>query len=56
MNLGAFDDAEVIHVEGDVDPIRDMEIIRDELRYAINLSRFPLRTRALIVRESDGTD
>ncbi|KDE07259.1 cytoplasm protein [Microbotryum lychnidis-dioicae p1A1 Lamole] len=28
----AFDDAEVIHVEGDVDPIRDMEIIRDELR------------------------
>ncbi|GAA5886117.1 hypothetical protein JCM16303_000048 [Sporobolomyces ruberrimus] len=28
----AFDDADVIHVEGDVDPIRDMEIIRDELR------------------------
>ncbi|KAG8908003.1 hypothetical protein FRB99_001169 [Tulasnella sp. 403] len=28
----AFDDAEVIHVEGDVDPIRDMEIIREELR------------------------
>jgi obg-like ATPase 1 len=28
----AFDDAEVIHVEGDVDPIRDMEIIRTELR------------------------
>ncbi|CAA7268169.1 unnamed protein product [Cyclocybe aegerita] len=28
----AFDDAEVIHVEGDVDPIRDMEIISTELR------------------------
>ena len=27
-----FDDAEVIHVEGDVDPIRDMEIIQTELR------------------------
>lgn len=28
----AFDDAEVIHVEGDVDPLRDMEIISTELR------------------------
>ena len=28
----AFDDAEVIHVEGDVDPIRDMQIISTELR------------------------
>ncbi|OBZ72235.1 Obg-like ATPase 1 [Grifola frondosa] len=28
----AFDDAEVIHVEGDVDPCRDMEIIQTELR------------------------
>jgi len=28
----AFDDAEVIHVEGDVDPCRDMEIISNELR------------------------
>ncbi|KZT06020.1 GTP-binding protein YchF [Laetiporus sulphureus 93-53] len=28
----AFDDAEVIHVEGEVDPIRDMEIIQTELR------------------------
>ena len=28
----AFDDAEVIHVEGDVDPCRDMEIISTELR------------------------
>lgn len=28
----AFDDAEVIHVEGDVNPLRDMEIISVELR------------------------
>ena len=28
----AFDDAEVTHVEGDVDPVRDMEIISTELR------------------------
>lgn len=27
-----FDDAEIIHVEGDVDPIRDLTIIGDELR------------------------
>jgi len=30
--IRAFDDAEVIHVEGDVDPIRDMQIIKEELR------------------------
>jgi obg-like ATPase 1 len=27
----AFDDAEIIHVEGDVDPIRDLDIISEEL-------------------------
>ncbi|KAL9108849.1 MAG: hypothetical protein Q9227_006380 [Pyrenula ochraceoflavens] len=27
-----FDDAEIIHVEGDVDPVRDLEIISEELR------------------------
>ncbi|RFU32193.1 hypothetical protein B7463_g4156, partial [Scytalidium lignicola] len=27
-----FDDAEIIHVEGDVDPVRDLTIISDELR------------------------
>lgn len=27
-----FDDAEIIHVEGDVDPVRDLNIISDELR------------------------
>ncbi|KAI8989937.1 GTP-binding protein YchF [Pilobolus umbonatus] len=28
----AFDEADVIHVEGELDPVRDMEIIREELR------------------------
>ena len=32
MLKGVFEDDEVTHVEGDVDPIRDLEIIHDELR------------------------
>uniref|UniRef100_A0A8C5B4P1 Obg like ATPase 1 n=1 Tax=Gadus morhua TaxID=8049 RepID=A0A8C5B4P1_GADMO len=28
----AFDDEDIIHVEGNVDPVRDMEIIHEELR------------------------
>ena len=28
-----FDDAEIIHVEGDVDPVRDLNIISEELRF-----------------------
>lgn len=28
-----FDDAEIIHIEGDVNPVRDLSIISDELRY-----------------------
>jgi len=27
-----FDDPDIVHVEGNVDPIRDIEIIHDELR------------------------
>jgi obg-like ATPase 1 len=27
-----FDEVDIIHVEGNVDPIRDIEIIHDELR------------------------
>ena len=30
--MRCFDDAEIIHVEGDVDPIRDLDIIAEELR------------------------
>lgn len=32
MFIGAFDDDDVTHVEGDVNPVRDLEIIHDELR------------------------
>jgi obg-like ATPase 1 len=27
-----FDDPDIVHIEGNVDPIRDIEIIHDELR------------------------
>ena len=30
-HVGTFDDDEITHVEGDVDPVRDLEIIREEL-------------------------
>jgi len=30
--IGIFEDDQVTHVEGDVDPVRDMEIIHEELR------------------------
>ena len=29
---GTFEDEDVTHVEGDVNPVRDLEIISDELR------------------------
>ena len=29
---GAFADDDIVHVEGDVNPVRDMEIIFEELR------------------------
>lgn len=30
--LGAFEDSDVTHVEGEVNPVRDMDIIHEELR------------------------
>lgn len=30
--IRAFSDEEIVHVEGDVDPVRDLEIIHDEIR------------------------
>jgi hypothetical protein len=30
--LGAFEDDEILHVEGEVNPVRDLEIISEELR------------------------
>ena len=32
VTIGAFDDPDVIHVEGEVEPIRDLDIISEELR------------------------
>jgi obg-like ATPase 1 len=32
LRAGAFDEPDVTHVEGDVDPVRDLQIISDELR------------------------
>ncbi|XP_029314977.1 obg-like ATPase 1 isoform X1 [Cottoperca gobio] len=32
LAIGAFEDKDIIHVEGTVDPVRDMEIIHEELR------------------------
>lgn len=34
--LGVFDDDDVTHVEGDVNPIRDIEIIQEELRLKVD--------------------
>lgn len=30
--IGAFEDDDVTHIEGDVNPVRDLEIIGEELR------------------------
>ena len=32
MFLGTFEDKEITHVEGEVDPVRDLDIINEELR------------------------
>lgn len=32
ITAGVFEDEDIIHVEGTVDPVRDMEIIHEELR------------------------
>ena len=32
IGIGAFDDDDVTHVEGEVNPVRDLEIISEELR------------------------
>ncbi|CEH16100.1 cytoplasmic protein [Ceraceosorus bombacis] len=53
----AFDDAEVIHVEGDVDPLRDMEIISTELRLKdIEWVEKGIEAQARVVRGATGLD
>lgn len=36
--LGAFEDSDVTHVEGEVNPVRDMEIIHEELRKKVRVA------------------
>jgi obg-like ATPase 1 len=45
-----FDDAEIIHVEGDVDPIRDLDIIAEELR--LKDIEFTEKALAALVKET----
>jgi len=33
--LGAFEDPDIIHVDDTVDPVRDLEIITEELRLKV---------------------
>lgn len=48
----AFDDPEIIHVEGSVDPARDQTIIREELE-AANLSEKPVLT---VINDNEGLE
>ena len=34
-----FEDPDITHVEGEVDPVRDLDIINEELRYGGKLSK-----------------
>lgn len=38
LAAGAFDDPDVIHVEDSVDPVRDLDIIHNELRLKVGNS------------------
>jgi obg-like ATPase 1 len=53
--LGAFDDPDVTHVEGEVDPIRDLDIICEELRLKDQetLNKNLEKLEKLVVRGND---
>lgn len=53
MFLGAFEDDEVTHIEGDVDPVRDLDIIFNELR-AKDLEQ--LNKRLAAIEKTAGRD
>lgn len=36
--IGAFEDPDIIHVDDSVDPVRDLEVIGEELRLKVVLS------------------
>lgn len=52
---GAFEDSEVTHVEGEVDPVRDLEIIYEELRLKDEetLGKTIEKLEKLVVRGND---
>ena len=61
--LGVFEDDDVTHIEGDVNPIRDLDIILEELRLkvwrinqliVINYDKFIIRMRSIFRRDSYG--
>lgn len=37
---GAFSGEDVTHVEGEVDPVRDLEIISEELRQKVRVTHY----------------
>jgi obg-like ATPase 1 len=53
--LGAFDDPDVTHVEGEVDPVRDLDIISEELRLKDedSLNKHLEKLEKLVVRGND---
>lgn len=55
MRLGAFDDPDVTHVEGEVDPVRDLDIISEELRLKDeeNLNKALEKIERTVARASD---
>lgn len=52
---GAFDDPDVTHVEGEVNPVRDLDIISDELRFKDidSLHKHLEKLEKLVVRGND---
>lgn len=52
---GAFDDPDVTHVEGEVDPVRDLDIISEELRLKDedSLNKHLEKLEKLVVRGND---
>ena len=53
--LGAFEDDDVTHIEGDVNPVRDLEIISEELRLkdVESLNGYLEKLEKLVVRGND---
>ena len=52
-----FDDIEIVHVEGDVDPLRDIKVIHNELlmKDLMNLKKIIVEVKKEIARFSNPT-